>query len=74
MIRVIIERRIKRENKEALIPLLNKLRVKAVNRSGYVSGETLSSIEDASVFVVLSSWRNLTDWRMWEGSKERVEL
>ena len=74
MIRVIIERRLKRENKEALIPLLNQLRAKAVHRPGYVSGETLSSIEDASVMVVLSSWRNLTDWRMWEDSKERVEL
>jgi heme-degrading monooxygenase HmoA len=74
MIRVIIERRLKTDRKKELIPLLNKLRAEAVHRPGYVSAETLSNIQDASIMVVLSAWRNLTDWQMWEESKVRAEL
>lgn len=74
MIRVIIERRLKSDRTKELIPLLNKLRTEAVHRPGYVSAETLLNIQDASIMVVLSAWRNLMDWQMWEESKERTEL
>jgi heme-degrading monooxygenase HmoA len=74
MVRVIIERSVQAGKKGDLIPLLNELRSAVVRQPGYVSGETLSSIEDASTILVESTWRRLLDWRMWEESAERKGL
>lgn len=74
MIRVILERRVKEGKYEEFTERLKELRMAAVRQSGYVSGEVLSSVDDASRVVVISSWRNLNDWRKWAGSEERNRL
>lgn len=74
MIRVIIERHIKEAGKGELIHLLRELRTSAVHQPGYISGETLSSIEDASVVSVLSTWQNLKSWEKWAASEVRTRL
>jgi heme-degrading monooxygenase HmoA len=74
MIRVVIERRIKAGNRGDLIHLLKELHIAAIHQPGYVSGETLSSIEDASNISVLSTWRSLEDWKQWEEAEPRLKL
>lgn len=74
MIRVILERRVKEGKYEDFTERLKELRMAAVRQPGYVSGEVLSSVDDASRVVVISSWRNLNDWRKWIGSEERNRL
>ena len=59
MIKVIIERHVKES--EHLSPLLRELRVAAMNQPGYITGETLVSTEDKSIFTVISTWRGLDD-------------
>ena len=74
MVRIIIERHLKAGMRGEFIDLLNKLRAAAIHQPGYVSGETLASIEDAFIISVLSTWRSLEDWKRWEESEQRVRL
>ena len=74
MVRIMIERHLKAGKRGELIHLLKELRTAAINQPGYVSGETLSGIEDASFISVLSTWRSLEDWKKWEESELRIKL
>ncbi|MBA7486431.1 hypothetical protein ES707_21990 [subsurface metagenome] len=74
MVRVSIERHLKAGKRREFIDLLNKFRAAVINQPGYISGETLASIEDAFIISVLSTWRSLDDWKKWEGSEQRVKL
>lgn len=74
MIRVIIERHLKEGKKGELIHLLRELRTSAIHQPGYISGETLASIEDASIVSVLSTWQSLSDWKNWQESETRAKL
>lgn len=74
MIRAIIERHVKSGKREELMTLLREIRGACVHRRGYVSGETLSRLDDPSTITVVSNWGSLTDWKMWEQSEERMRL
>lgn len=73
-IKVIIERRIKEGKEEELGQLLRQLRAKALLAQGYISGQTLRSIDDPRLYLVISTWKSLEDWRRWEQDPERNEL
>ena len=73
-IKVIIERRIVPGNESALSDLLLRLRGKAMRAKGYISGETLRSLDDPFEYLVISAWNNLDDWKLWEADKERQEI
>jgi heme-degrading monooxygenase HmoA len=73
-IRVLIERKIVPENQPRLNSLLMKLRAKAMLAKGYISGETLHSIDDPTEYLVISTWNTLNDWKRWELDKERQEI
>jgi heme-degrading monooxygenase HmoA len=74
MVRVIIQRHLKEGKKGDLLPLLRALRTAAMNHAGYIHGESLVSTEDPSIISVLSTWRSLEDWQVWEKSEQRVKL
>lgn len=74
MIRVIIERHLKEDRKGEFIHLLRELRTAAIHQPGYISGETMASIEDASIISVLSTWQSLNDWKNWQQSNTRTKL
>lgn len=73
-IRVLIERRMDPANEPALSSLLMKLRGKAMQAKGYISGETLRSLQDPNEYLVISTWNSLDDWRRWEAKQERREI
>ena len=73
-IKILIERTVKQENKEQLLSLLTKLRERAIHQPGYISGETLSSVDSPETHVVISTWNLLQDWRSWEKNQERRVL
>jgi heme-degrading monooxygenase HmoA len=73
-IRVLIERKIAPENEPGLNSLLMKLRSKAMLAKGYISGETLRSLDDPNEYLVIGTWNSLDDWRRWEADKERQEI
>ena len=62
-IRVLIERRIVPENQPLLSSLLMRLRSKAMQARGYISGETLRSLQDPNEYLVISTWNSLDDWK-----------
>ena len=71
MIKVIIERHCHPDKAAELESLLVDLRSKAIQQRGYVSGETLRSVDDPSHWLVISTWLDADLWREWESSLER---
>ena len=74
MIKVLIERHVKKGKEGDLIELLNKLRIELISQPGYVSGELLQSLEDKSTIFALSTWSSALDWKSWEGDPKRLEI
>ena len=73
-VEVIIRRKYEIEKPEELIPLINQLRLLAVNQPGYISGRTLKSINNPGDYMVISEWQTEEDWKNCFNSKERKEI
>jgi heme-degrading monooxygenase HmoA len=50
------------------------MRFLATAQRGYISGETLRSMDDPEEFMVISTWQSAQDWEAWLQSKERKEV
>jgi heme-degrading monooxygenase HmoA len=50
---------------------VRNLRSQAIHAEGYISGETVRSIEDPSVHLVISTWKSIEDWNKWVNTQER---
>ena len=74
MIKVLIERHVKKGKEGDLIELLNKLRTELISQPGYISGELLQSLDDKSTIFALSTWLSTLDWKSWEGNPKRLEI
>ncbi len=74
MVRVIIERRCQPNKEVELEKLLVELRSKAMWQRGYISGETLQSVDAPSLWLVISTWLDAELWKTWENSPERQEM
>ena len=73
-IKVLIERKFKADLSLEEVRTINELRIEAMHRKGYVSGETLIDLKDHRRIVVLSVWSNWDRWKEWKNSKERSKL
>jgi heme-degrading monooxygenase HmoA len=73
-VKIIIQRKVKDENVVELTVLLKKLRSLTLEQSGYISGETLSRIDNTEETMVISSWRSLEDWNSWVNNPKRTEI
>ncbi len=73
-VQVIIKRKIHVDNPKALIPLLTELRNQAKDQPGYISGQTLKSMDNPDQYLVISTWETAADWKKWLNSKERRDL
>ncbi len=73
-IQVMIKRKLIITKPKQLIPLLNQIREMAQKQPGYISGETLRSLEDPDNFLVVSKWETATDWNRWFASRERRDI
>lgn len=54
--------------------LLRQLRMKAINQPGYLTGETLTSVDNPNTSVVISTWHSLEDWKAWAVHPDRREI
>jgi heme-degrading monooxygenase HmoA len=70
-IKVLLQRKIKPGKEIELSAAVRELRSKAMHARGYISGETLRSIEDRSVHLVISTWNSVEDWNTWFNTPER---
>jgi len=71
MIRILIERRLVPGAEDRLRRALRELRQEAMDRDGYISGETHRDVADPSHFLILSTWRSRDDWETWARSDAR---
>jgi heme-degrading monooxygenase HmoA len=70
-IKVLIYRKIKPGKEKELSEAVRALRFKAMVTQGYISGETLRSVEDPSIQLVISTWKSIEDWNNWFNTRER---
>ena len=73
-VQVIIKRKWQVDKPEELLPLLTELRSRAKEQPGYISGETLRSLDNPEDYMVVSNWETADDWKKWLQSKERRDL
>lgn len=52
----------------------SKIRSAAMSQPGYISGESLVSMEDPNKMVVVGSWHSLESWQEWYDSPTRAEI
>jgi heme-degrading monooxygenase HmoA len=70
-IKIVIKRHFKKNTAKEAYALLNNIRQMAMNRPGYISGETWVNHYDPHRVAVVSTWQSVQDWIRWEESDER---
>ena len=73
-VKILLERKFKEEPSSKEMKTINELRIGAMKRRGYVSGESLVDIDDHRRIVVISVWANKAGWDAWLNSDERRRL
>jgi heme-degrading monooxygenase HmoA len=73
-IKVMIKRKWQVDKPEELLPLLAALRETAREQPGFISGETLRSLDDPEDYLVISIWETADDWNKWVQNKKRRDL
>ena len=73
-VKILLERKFKEDPSLEEIKTINELRIGAMQRKGYISGETLVDINDQRRIVVISVWANKAAWEAWVNSDERRTL
>jgi heme-degrading monooxygenase HmoA len=73
-IKVLIKRRVPLEKARETITLFRQLRILATAQEGYISGETLRSLDTPEEFIVISAWQSAQDWKNWLASQQRKEI
>ena len=71
VVKILIHRKIKPGREKDFSEAVRELRSKAIHAQGYISAETLRSVEDPSVHLVISTWKNIEDWNNWMNTPER---
>ena len=70
-VKIIIKRKIKDGNMQAAARLLINNRKGAMTQPGYISSETMQSLDDPELVVVVSMWQNKEAWEAWKNSATR---
>ena len=73
-VKVLIKRSVTQDKAKALIPLVRKMRASAATQEGYITGETLRSLDNPEEFLVISTWQSSEDWKKWLKSEERNKV
>ncbi len=73
-VKIIMERTVKPDQQEELRLLLRQLRASAIHRPGYITGETLTSVDKPGKHIVISTWNSLPQWKAWENHPDRLEI
>jgi len=70
-VKVLINRLIIEDGIEDALPLLKELRIKAMDRPGYISGESLVNHYNPRNIMIIATWQTFDDWINWQESDER---
>ena len=70
-VKILIKRKFKNGNMQAASRLLIENRKGAMQQEGYISSETLRSLDDPDIVTVVSMWDNKESWEAWKTSETR---
>ena len=70
-IKVLIKRSVPQSKAKDMIPLFRQMRALASGQPGYISGETLRSMDNPEDYLVISTWQASDDWQNWLNSSQR---
>ena len=73
-VKILIKRIVPHDKAKEMIPLFRQMRASAATQSGYITGETLRSLEKPEEFMVISTWQSSEDWKKWLQSDERNKI
>ena len=75
-VKILIKRRLPsdKDKTQYIVSIFRQLRMIALEQEGYISSETLRSMDDPQQFLVISTWRSFEDWQKWFNSSQRKEL
>jgi len=73
-VKILIKRTASKNKVEKMKPLLVEMRTLAMRQQGYISGETLKSLEKPETFLVVSTWASPAHWEKWMLSGERKHI
>ncbi len=74
LVKVFIKRNIKEGKEKEVFALIKKLRFKAMDQEGYISGENLVSTDNPQELMVVSTWQGLENWNKWKKSDGRKNI
>lgn len=73
-VKIFIKRIVPEDKAKEIIPLFREIRSLATNHFGYISGETLRSMDHPDLFLVISTWHSSEDWKKWMASGDRKKI
>lgn len=71
-VKILIKHKFKNGNMRAASRFLINNRTGAMQQPGYISSETLRSLDDQDQVMVVSMWENMEAWETWKNSEERL--
>lgn len=70
-VKILIKRQFKEGSIRAISRFLINHRNGAMQQPGYISSETLRSLDAPNQIVVVSMWENIEAWNDWKNSETR---
>ena len=74
MVKVIVERKVKKGKETELVQLLREVKSAATLYPGYISGETLTSVDDPRLFLVMANFKDLDSFKKWRDNPARLKI
>ena len=74
LVKILIKRRFQKGKVKEINAILRDFRTGAMDRPGYVSGETLISYGDPQNVIVISTWQDMESWLAWKDNPKRKEF
>ncbi len=73
-VKILIRRKFRKVDKKDIMAMLIKARTKAMGMKGYISTETLVSVDDPYSYLMLSMWQTKEDWGAYRASPARQQF
>ena len=74
LIKVHMRRQYKEGKARSVFALIRKIRARAMNQKGYISGETCINHDDPQKTLVIGTWEDMENWLNWKADPHRIEL
>ncbi len=73
-VRAMIKRKIPKGKEKDALRIITALRMLASRYPGYISGETLTNLEEPDEYLVISTWQTLGAWQTFYADPKRTAL